>query len=449
MDKKTIRSRLWTLSYPTMISFALQSVYDLVDMAWVGRISKESVAGVTLFSTVFWFFALLNEIIGSSSVSMISQSFGKEDQERTRIVAEQTISFKVLMALLSATLLFFFYKPALSLFNPNAEVMKAAVDYGYIRIYFLPMMFAYYSVNTIFRCTGDSKIPMYIMGFASVLNLILDPLFMFQRIPGIGIRGLGLGVYGAALATVISMTLSFVIGILILFYRKEGVRISLSGLFKLHPSIDKQLLTIGLPSGLEVFVRQLSLALLMKFVTVYGTTAVSVAGIGGKIFNFAFMPIVGFMMGGSALAGQFIGRDEIDHAEATAYIAARINGSLMFLVAIIAFVFPEGVMRVFIDDPEVIAMGAQMIRFTAPVVVMVGYGFGLSVVFSGAGENIAFLITSVLARIVVQLPFLFLVVVVLKKPVNYVWASFLVTEVVEIICLHYFFYRGRWKHKRV
>ena len=106
-------------------------------------------------------------------------------------------------------------------------------------------------------------------------------------------------------------------------------------------------------------------------------------------------------------------------------------------------------MRVFIDVPEVIAMGAQMIRFTAPVVVMVGYGFGLSVVFSGAGENIAFLITSVLARIVVQLPFLFLVVVVLKKPVNYVWASFLVTEVVEIICLHYFFYRGRWKHKRV
>ena len=449
MDKKTIRSRLWTLSYPTMISFALQSVYDLVDMAWVGRISKESVAGVTLFSTVFWFFALLNEIIGSSSVSMISQSFGKEDQERTRIVAEQTISFKVLMALLSATLLFFFYKPALSLFNPNGEVMKAAVDYGYIRIYFLPMMFAYYSVNTIFRCTGDSKTPMYIMGFASVLNLILDPLFMFQRIPGIGIRGLGLGVYGAALATVISMTLSFVIGILILFYRKEGVRISLSGLFKLHPAIDKQLLTIGLPSGLEVFVRQLSLALLMKFVTVYGTTAVSVAGIGGKIFNFAFMPIVGFMMGGSALAGQFIGRDEIDHAEATAYIAARINGSLMLLVATIAFIFPEGVMRVFIDDPEVIAMGSQMIRFTAPVVVMVGYGFGLSAVFSGAGENIAFLITSVLARIVVQLPFLFLVVVVLKKPVNYVWASFLVAEVVEIICLHYFFYRGRWKHKRV
>lgn len=449
MDKKEIRSSLWKLSYPTMISFALQSVYDLVDMAWVGRISKESVAGVTLFSTVFWFFALLNEIIGSSSVSMISQSYGKEDQKRTSIIAEQTISFKILMAVLSAVLLFVFFKPALRLFNPSDEVMQAGIEYGYIRIYFLPMMFAYYSVNTIFRCTGDSKTPMLIMGFSSLLNLVLDPLFMFDTIPGTSISGLGMGVYGAALATVISMTLSFVFGLLILFYRKEGVRISVKGLFRLHPEIDKKLLTIGLPSGLEVFVRQFSLALLMKFVTIYGTTAVSVAGIGGKLFNFAFMPIVGFVMGGSALVGKYLGREEIENAQETGYIAARINASLMLVAASLAFAFPEAVMRIFINDKEVIRLGAQMVRYSAPAIVLAGYGFGLSVVFSGAGENTPYLITSVLARIVLQLPFLLVTVVLLHKPIHFVWMSFILAEIVELLSLHYFFFKGDWRHKRV
>src|SRR5688572_30265217 len=88
------KKNLLKLALPTSLGFALQSVYDMVDMMWVGRISSSTVAGVTIFSTIFWIVVVLNEIIGASSISLITQSYGKKDFERTRRIIEQTLTFK-------------------------------------------------------------------------------------------------------------------------------------------------------------------------------------------------------------------------------------------------------------------------------------------------------------------------------------------------------------------
>lgn len=448
-DPKLIGRRLWQLSYPTMLSFALQSVYDLVDMAWVGRISMEAISGVTLFSTIFMLFTVLNDVAGTSSISLISQSYGRGDEERTQRVAEQTISFKVVLALISAALLLLFLKPLLNFYTDDPLVYQAALDYGYIRIFFLPIMFSSYSVNTVFRTTGDAKTPMKIMMVATVINIILDPILIFDTVPYIGIPGVGLGVFGAGLATVIASTVSFLYGFIVLISGRRDVTISFRGLFTLDRDIDRDLLFIGLPAGLQLLIRQAFNMVLMQFVTVYGTVAIALAGIGGKLMHFALMPIFGFTMAGSTMIGHFLGKEDVEGALNVTKIASRIIVSVVSFFVVLGILFPKTLVKIFNDDPRVLSEGKYMMFFVSISMIILSFAFGKKIVFNGSGHTKPQLYSSVISRWVVQLPAMFLIVTVLKLPLRYLWVTYVLSETAELLVTQYHFKKGVWKGKRV
>ncbi|WP_242847752.1 MATE family efflux transporter [Fervidicella metallireducens] len=286
----SITKNLFSMAAPTMFGYLIQMLYDLVDMMWIGNISAKAVAGVTIFSTMFWVVNVLNEIIGTSSISLISQSYGKGDEERTSLCIEQTFTFKALVAVIAGVIFTIILNPLMGFFTKDAEVAKAALDYGYIRIFFLPVMFSTYTVNTAFRCVGDASKPMVIMIISSILNIVLDPILMFDIIPGTSIPGFGLGVFGAALATVFSITVTLIVGAGFILSNKTKVKINPKRLFRLNLEIDKKLITIGLPSGVEVLLRNLVGIFTLKFITFYGTDVVAANGIGSRLFGFALCP---------------------------------------------------------------------------------------------------------------------------------------------------------------
>lgn len=444
-----LRKNLLKISIPTMLGFVLQAVYDIVDMIWIGRISAAAVAGVTIFSTIFWIVSVLNEIIGSSSISLVSQSYGSGYHDRTVKVVEQTLTFKALVAIIAAVIMLFILEPLLGFFTDEANVMKAALDYGYIRIFFLPIMFSSYSVNTSLRCLGDAKTPMYIMIVASIVNILLDPLFMFSHFPGTNIPGLNLGVFGAGLATVISTIVAFTLGFVILIRGTDKMKITLRGLFSLDWGIDKKLLTIGLPAGIEVLSRNLASVFTLKFVSQYGTNTVAAMGIGGRLFNFAFMPIFGIVMGSSTIVGQCLGAENLERAKDTAKFSALLNFIMMSIVSIIAILFPRQVMRIFIDDVNVIEVGKSMIQIMIPALALGGAAMGLGSVFPGSGHNLPLLLSSLISRWGVQVPLLYLVTRVLNLSVLYVWGSFIVADAVEMLIVFISYKRGTWETKRV
>lgn len=444
-----LKRNLLKISIPTMFGYILQAVYDMVDMIWVGRISASAVAGVTIFSTIFWLVIVLNEIIGTSSISLITQSYGKKDIEKTRKVVEQTLTFKALVAIISAIIISVVLKPLLSFFTTDEIVLKAALDYGYIRIFFLPIMFSSYSVNTALRCLGDAKTPMRIMIISSIANIILDPLFMFKKIPGTNIPGFNMGVFGAALATVISTVIAFSMGFYILFKGNDKLKITFKGLFKLDWGIDKKLLTIGLPTGIEVLMRNLSSVFTLKFVSIYGTDTVAAVGIGSRLFGFAFMPITGIVMGSSTVIGQALGANDIDRARDTAKFAAIVNVTMMGVLALVSILFPRQIMKVFIKDPNVIKIGIPMIRLLIPSLILAGWSLGLGSVFTASGHNIPFLLSSVISRWCVQIPILYVTTRLLHLPVIYVWLSFFAAEITEVIVVLIHYKKGKWITNRV
>ncbi len=437
------------MSVPTMIGFSAQMVYDIVDIFWIGRISGEAIAGVTIFSTLFWLVDILNNIIGQSSISLISQSYGKKDMEGTKKAIEQTITFKFLVATLAAIMVAIFLRPSLGIFTDDHRVISAAMDYGYIRLFFLPMMFSSYSVNTALRCIGDAKSPMYIMMTSSLLNVVLDPIMMFELVPGTPIPGLGLGILGAAVATVISQAVAFLIGFSILFSGREGIRPSLRGLFKLDRRIDRKLLTIGLPTGLEGFFRNLSGVVVLKFVAIYGTAAVAAVGVAGRLFGLAFMPLVGLSMGGAAMVGQNLGKDNVLRARETAKISALIGFFFMLSFAIIAFFAGEAVLGIFNKDKEILVYGVSFLRYGSLGISILAFGFGLSAVFGGSGYNIPFVIGSVISRWFVQIPILLIAIMLLKASIIWVWISYVLSDIAESLVMIVYYRKGNWQKKRV
>ena len=444
-----IAKNLWQLSYPTMASYALQSFYDIVDIAWVTRISSNALSGVTLFTTIYSLFTVLNEVAGGSSVSMISQSYGRGGKEYTQRICEQTISFKVVLAIFSAALMLIFLSPLLHFYSAEEEVYNAAFEYGLIRIFFTPIMFSSYSVNTIFRCTGDSKTPMIIMFIASITNIVLDPILMFERVPFVGIPGLGLGVFGAALATVIATSLSFAYGFIILLSGKREIQISFKGLFSLDKEIDLSLLKIGFPSGINLFVRQLSGATIMKFVSVYGAVAIAIAGIGVKMNQLANMPIFGFTMGGSALVGHALGRGSVKDAKLTSIFASIMASMVVGIFILLVCSFPKIFMSFFLTTDEEIALSIPMVYFLSTSLLPLAFASGLSVSFSGAGDNKPKLYSSLISRWLIQIPFLYVVVNYLSLPLYFVWTSYVLSEIVELLVVVFCYVKRPWWEKRV
>ena len=449
-NTKKISKDLWLLSYPTMISMGLQTFYDIVDMAWVGRISKTALSGVTIFTSIYMLFTIFNEIAGASSVSMISQNYGRGDMEKTRRIAEQTISFKIILAIISGILIAIILKPLLWFFLPDEEVVNAALEYGWIRLFFIPVMFSSFSVNTIFRCTGDAKTPMYIMIISASLNLILDPILMFDIVPLLGIPGFGFGVFGAALATVIARTISFLYGFIILLSGRRKIKITFKGLFKLDKEIDKDLLLIGLPSGINVLLRSFSQTLVMKFVAVYGADAVALSGVGGRLGQLAFMPMFGFNMGGSAMVGQSLGKNNVQEAKQISKIAAFLSASVVACIAIIVYTFPQVFLHFFFrDDTEILRQGAIMLKFIYASLAILSTGLGFATVFTGSGYTKPLLYATAGCRWFVQVPVLFLFVTVLKLPLFSVWLASFLAEITETSILFYHYRKGIWCNKRV
>ncbi len=437
------------MSVPTMSGLLFQALYDIVDMIWIGRISYTAVASVTIFISLFWLFEVVNSIIGISSVSLISQSFGAGDKERTQKAAEQTLTFKFFIAILAASVLWVFLVPLLRLFTLDQQVIEQAVAYGRPRVLFIPIFFSSFSVNTIFRCTGDAKTPMYLLMGSALLNIVLDPILMFDQIPGTSIPGLGLGLYGAAIATNISFSSAFLIGLIMLFRGTKTIRISLAGLFRLDKEIDKKLLTIGLPSGMEMLFRNAANSLLIKMVGVYGVAAIALIGVGTRIYSFMFMPLLGIIMGSGTIAGQNLGANLVDRAKSTGRYSALLGMSITTISSICMMIFAEELLGLFLTDLTNMQEGILMMRIVAPSLIVAGFSFGIAAPLTGAGHNIPFFYSCIIAKWGIMIPYVAIVIYVFQAPLAYIWISFWLSEIAEGIVLYKAYRRGTWIKKRV
>ncbi|WP_448374420.1 MATE family efflux transporter [Fervidobacterium sp.] len=448
-DTKTLTRSLFKLSIPTMLGFAIQSLYDIVDMFWIGKISYKAIAGIVIFSTIFWLVGILNDIIGISSVSLISQAYGKGDKLLTSKIIEQTLIFKAFVALIASAILIVFFKPIVRFFSSDADVIASAIHYGYIRIFFMPIFFMTYSTFTALRNIGRASIATLTMAAGTITNIIFDPIFIFDTIPFTNIPGLGLGVSGAAWATVISTFLPLTWGLVLLFKGIDGVKISLKGFFLLERTIDKKLITIGLPSGIEMLLRNLSYTILIKLSSLFGSEYVTVFGIIDRIFGFSVIPIFGLSIGASTLVGFRLGKEDEAGAKKVAILTTVYSVLIVSTLLLITLVYKERVFMIFTTNIKVLEIGVESIPYLVIGLFLISFSAGLSSAFFGSGKTSVPLIAGLVSRWGVMVPFVLISIFIFKIGPIGLWLTFPVSEIAEVLVMGIAFFKSNWTKKRV
>ena len=305
-------------------------------------------------------------------------------------------------------------------------------------------VFIYAMFQALMRGIGQTKVPLIIVSVTVLLNFVLDPLFIF----GYG-SFTGLGVMGAALATLVTQSLAAIAGIVIFMRGRHGIKLKLSSFIPDYSYI-KQAFYLGAPGSVELSARAFGLIIMSFLVASFGTQTIASYGVGSNILQMVMIPAMGLSMAVSTLVGQNMGAGNPQRAEQITKLAVLWGLCGLSFIGAIAFIFAPYLVAFFIpDDQGVIAKGAQFIRVMC--LTWGGIGVQLCVVaaFRASGNMLNAMLLALFSQCVVQFP----VAYILSKHTHLgdhgIWYSFAVTNVIVASLSYLWFCRGRWQQTKL
>jgi len=418
LAEEGIGKLLLKLSVPAMIGMLVQALYNFVDTIFVGRgVGSLGIAGITISFPVQIFVMAFAQLMGIGGASIISRSLGAGDKPKANRTAGNiftvVVFFGLAMALLGLSLL----KPILTLLGASPTIMPYAADYLGI-ILFGTFFFSFaMATNSIVRAEGNAKVAMYTMLISAILNIILDPIFIF---------GFGMGVKGAALATVISQATT---AFYLLYYFLSGKSLLHVGFHDLKPDIP--IIKESFAIGFSAFVRQVAgsvLGIIMNnsLVIYGGDIAVAAFGIINRLLMVFLMPMFGINQGFMPILGFNYGAKKYDRALKAIKLSTIAESIISTLAFIVLFSFPGFLIGIFSKDTELILMGSSAMRKVILFLPLVGFQVIGAGMFQALGKAFPALILSMARQI------LFLIPIVLVLPhiagLDGVWFSFPIAD---------------------
>ena len=438
-----LKGRIWKalllLSVPIIISNLFHTLYNITDAFWLGKVGKTALAAPTItFNVIFTVLALASGL-AMGGTTMIGQFKGAGDEDMVSKSAGNTFTIIFIIAFILSLAGFIFADRILILLKTPDDAFTYTLQYMRITFAGMPFVFGYFIFQGIMQGYGNTVIPMKVNALTVILNVILDPILIF---------GIGpiprMEVMGAGIATVISQFIASLIGMYFLFTGKYGIRIRLPDL-KLQGRIVKGILKIGLPVSFSQAGTALGFTLLMGLVNTLGSGVVSAFGIGNRIISLLTMPAMGLANGNSIMVAQNIGAGNLKRAEKSVWTAVLMNTVLLFILTTLLFFLGQYVVKFFINDPEVINIGASMFRITSYSVLFFSIMIIFNGAFQGAGHTIPVFVLQISRLWLFRIPFAYLFVQVLNMVHDGIfWSMFISNFVITVIA--YIWYRtGTWK----
>jgi len=366
----------------------LFTVYLLVDIYFVGKLGPDAVAALSISSNAFFIHLGFSTVLGTGGMALIAQAFGRKDYNQAAQVFKQSLlmalvtgAFEAVTGLLTAP----YY---IEFFGGTGKSLEWGIQYFQIfSISFLFMIFLYV-IGNCYRGMGDTRTPMIIMLQANIINIVLDPILIF------GWLGLpALGVRGAAIASLISQIYALgIYGYLIFF---KAFHLDLKGRWRFKPEIVKKILYIGVPSGMNHFLLAANLMITYRVISSYGTAALASIGIGFRILQGIYIPVIAVASAMAAIVGQNFGARQFTRITGTLGRAWLIATMFMIVCTAICLLYPQALISIFSNNSEVIRYGVVYLRIFAIGFVMVGTIMVASSAFQGLGKTYPSLIGAV------------------------------------------------------
>lgn len=377
-----ILKSLITLAWPIMLSQLMQTLYNLADTLWLGRVGPEAVAAISISFPIVFMMISIAAGLTIAGTALIAQHKGRGNTKQINNIIGQLFSFIVFLSIVISILGAYFAEDIIILMGAEPAIVPDSV--AYLRTIFtgMPFMFIFFIFSSILRGIGDTKTPSIMMFFSVTINIILDPLFIF----GIGIFP-ELNVAGAALATIIARAIVAIYALMIIGRGVDGFYLGLNNL-KWNLQIIKKIISIGVPSSVEQSMISFGQVLMTSLVAGFGTMTLAAYGIVNRIISLPTILAFGVAAAATTMVGQNIGADKKERAEKTALVSLGIIFISMSLLGIILFVEPKFVIKIFNDAPEVVKLGSSYLRIVALTFGFLGAMYVGNGVFKGAGKTV-------------------------------------------------------------
>jgi len=439
-----ILKSLVSLSLPIVFANILQSAYQLTDTFWVGRLGGNAVASVSVcFPLIFLMIAIGGGFTIAGS-TLVAQFTGAKDENMVNHVTAQTLLIVICAASFLATLGYFASSHLLNLMGVEQVIYDDAKNYLQVSFIGIVFMFGYFMYQSVMRGLGEVKVPLYIVSGTVLLNLVLDPLFIFGwgPVPAMGVSG-------AAYATIGTQSVAMIIGFTVLFSGRYGI--------KFHPTrfkpdfvMIRKILALGLPASIEQSTRALGMAVMIFLVTSFGTLVVAIFGIGTRILSFVLIPALGLSMATSTLVGQNMGAGNLPRAAAIARLSSLLGFVALTVVGLLCFLFARPIIGFFVpDDEKVIAGGAEFLRIMALFFGFMGAQQALIGAFRGSGNTLMSMVLAIVSMWMFQFPLAYILSKHTALGIQGLWWTYPVTNVLTAIITVGWFMQGSWKKKRL
>lgn len=398
MTTGSITPKLFDLAWPLVLGNLLQTLYNLADMFWVGRVSTEAVAAVSLMFPLSWMFVSTAVGLTAATIAVVSQHIGAGNDRRADEVVAQTVLLALAVSVVLALAGFAARNWLLFWIGARGAVFVEALAYIEVIFLTLPLTFLFFAFRASLQGAGDTRTAMWLVAISAALNIVIDPVFIlgWGPVPAFGTRG-------AAIATLIARLFATAVGVWILLRGDWGVKLYLRDL-RPNPTILRKLIDVGYPATLDGWARSFAAVAMAALVARFGPAATAAYGIGVRLMSVSWSVAGAVGQATATGVGQNLGAKTPARAAAVTRVATAGTMALLAAAGGLVWVFPAAAMRVFVADPETVAEGVVFLRIVALSWAFFG---GLMVVqggFRGAGDTKVAMALSLLSRWVVRIP---------------------------------------------
>ena len=431
------------LAIPMVLEMALESLFAVVDTFWVGRLGADAVATVGLTESVLSLVFAIGLGVSLSTTAMVARRIGEKDPEHAAISAVQAIVLGVLISAGLGIPGWIFAPRILGWMGATPAIVATGSGYARIALGGCAAIILLFLNNAIFRGAGDAAIAMRLLWISNVINLVLDPCFIF---------GLGpfprFGVTGAALATFTGRS----IGVLYQFWRllrgTERIHV-LTRHLRLNFAVMARLLRISLTGILQFAIANASWIGLVRIVALFGAAAVAGYTVAIRIVIFYILPVWGLSNAAATLVGQNLGAARPDRAEQAVWRTGIYSMTVLAIMAVLLFAFATPIVRLFVSDPAVVAIAVLALRTFCCGNIAYGWVMVLLQAFNGSGDTVTPTFVNFFGFWVLELPLAWWLAVGLHFRQQGAFLAVVIAQCSIALGSLVLFRGGRWKAMRV
>ncbi len=395
---------LWSIALPVMAGMAIQTMYSIVDMLFIGQLGGDSITAVAFNMPLYFFVMGITFGVGTGVTSSISRAIGAKDKNKANNAAEHGLLLALFLGLSLTVFGLLIGKKVLSGLGTPDEMLDES--WSYLKVTCYGMTFIVFAIvfRSILAGEGDMKFPVMVAVIGTILNLILDPIFIFN-LDKYGGFGLGMGVEGAALASVVSQTIVFTIFVYMLFWKDHAyISFDLRN-FNFSTNLMKEILWVGIPSSISMIIMSFGQGV-FNYILIdgYGPDAVAAYTISGRLDMLLFLPIMGIATGLVTTVGMFTGAKRIDKVKAIIIYGISRAFVIVAIASAIVFAAAPYIMGLFTDDKAIEEIGIGALRTLCFAYPFVGIAMPCGRIMQGLGRGFPVLVITALRVLLISAP---------------------------------------------